>query len=91
MQKLKVTTTATELLSFSELCNASRRIVPNFALFVSPLFKSIEQTQKKEFGALNKEELKSTKVVKETLISPLVFTLPKLKGRFTLETEGSDR
>lgn len=91
IRKLEVTTTVTERRSFLGLISVFRRFVSNFARIASAISERLKKTEDKELGPFNEEELDPLETVKEKLILPAVFTLPKRNGEYTLDTDACDR
>lgn len=87
IRERKVRTTGEELCSYMRRRNVFRWFFPNFARFMSPLYKRLKKTQDRKLGPLNDEELTALETLKEKLISLPVFTMSKRNEQHTLDTD----
>lgn len=88
--RLQVPTTLLELRSFPGLCNVFTRFVSDLARIASTLSKQLRKLQAKQLRPLTAKESKAQEVLKNMLISPLVLTLPKSVGQYSLDTYARD-
>ena len=59
----------------------------NFSRISKPLNVKLMKDKPQQWGDLNEEETKAFETLKERLIEPPVLALPKLQGRYTIDTD----
>jgi RNase H-like domain found in reverse transcriptase len=90
LREEKPPTTQTEIRSFLGLCNVYRRFVAGFAKIASPLNALIRKGESPRLGELSSEQLAAFEKLRDNLLNPPFLALPRVEGRFTLDTDACD-
>lgn len=88
---LKNPTIITDLESFSGLCNVFRRFVQIFARIATPLTAKLRKYQPAKICSLCDVEKKARTGLKEKLVSPPIFAMPKLDWQYNIYSDSQDR
>ena len=82
--------TQTELRSFLGLCNVYRRFVPRFSALAAPLNALLCKGMPPQLGPISEGGIAAFNALRDRLLSPPVFALPRAEGKIWLDTDASD-
>lgn len=91
IRELKQPTNMTDLKLFLDLCNVSRRFVPNSARFPAPLNKKRMKYQPFHFDDLDKTEIKGLLTLQDKLLSSLLLAFPRPTRRYTWNSKACNK
>lgn len=84
-------TTVTKLRLFLVFFNVFRRLVPNISIITSPLTNKLRKDEPATFDRIGKDKTEAFDSLKQRLMKLPVFGLPSLNGRYTTDTDASDK